>query len=123
MQYNSHMLYTCYLRDGIVYVPAVGKRGGVYVTMEPVAVVPVADSEGVRRAFAEVIGNKRYFYDVGDQAGAAALNRAFTALLRPGLMREARQSILDQLDVFTRTDPAEKRDRTNGAVKWTDEET
>ncbi len=50
------MLYTCYLRDGIVYVPTVGKRGGVYVTMEPVAVVPVADSEGLRRAFAEVIG-------------------------------------------------------------------
>lgn len=49
------MLYTCYLRDGIVYVPTVGKRGGAYVTMEPVSVVPVADSEGLRRAFAEAI--------------------------------------------------------------------
>jgi hypothetical protein len=266
------MYHKCYLRNGTVYVPTVGKRGGAYIVMEPVAVVPVADTEDLRRAFAEAIdkGNpelplikgerlptimlkytrtrswtafvrstltwnigviddrpqiggyllrpdgsweedhdhkikfpagtgmevvvdrliailqdaarnntqpvivdrpkrptplpealligardwvrlppgperideladfiewmanakpkdeqviraeiKRYFYDVGDQASAAALNSAFTALLKPGLTKEARQSLLDQLDVFTRTDPAEKRDRTNGAAKWT----
>jgi hypothetical protein len=51
---------------------------------------------------------KRYFYDVGDQASAAALNDAFTVLLRPDLTREARQSILDRIDVFTRTDPRDR---------------
>jgi hypothetical protein len=56
MQYSRHMLYKCYLRDGIVYVPTVGKRGGAYVIMEPIAVVPVTDSDGLRRAFAQAIG-------------------------------------------------------------------
>jgi hypothetical protein len=55
MQYSQHMLYTCYLRNGIVYVPTVGKRGGAYVIMEPIAVVPVSNSEGLRQAFAAVI--------------------------------------------------------------------
>jgi hypothetical protein len=266
------MHHTCYLRNGTVYVPTVGKRGAVYVTMEPVAVVPVTDSEGLGRAFAETIGKgnpplplvkgewpppimlkytktkswsafvrstltwsigviddrpqiagyllrpdgsleedhdhkikfpagtdmavvidrliailqeaarnntqpviverpprslpplpeallagardwvrlppgperideladfiewmanaepkdeqiiraeiKRYYYDVGAQASAAALNSAFTALLKPGLTKEARQSILDQLEVFTRTDPAENPDPPSGAGKW-----
>jgi hypothetical protein len=35
MQYSRHMLYKCYLRNGTVYVPTVGKRGGAYVIMEP----------------------------------------------------------------------------------------
>ena len=49
---------------------------------------------------------KRYFFDVGDQGGAAALNSALTILLRPGVTQEDRQRILDhQLDVFTRADP------------------
>jgi hypothetical protein len=63
---------------------------------------------------------KRYFHDLGDRAGAAALDSAFTALLKPDLTREARQSILNQLDVYTRTDPAENRQRKNGAAKWTE---
>jgi hypothetical protein len=49
------MLYTCYLRDGVVYVPTVGKRGGVYTTIAPVAAVPVANTEGLRRAFLDAI--------------------------------------------------------------------
>jgi hypothetical protein len=51
---------------------------------------------------------KRYFYDVGDQGSAAALNSALTVLLRPGITKEDRQRILDrQLDAFTRADPGE----------------
>jgi hypothetical protein len=51
---------------------------------------------------------KRYFYDVGDQGSAAALNSALTILLRPGITKEDRQRILDhQLDTFTRADPGE----------------
>jgi hypothetical protein len=63
---------------------------------------------------------KRYFYDVGDQASAAALNSALTVLLRAGITQEDRQRILDrQLDVFTRTDPgayAQIRDWATGAA-------
>jgi hypothetical protein len=63
---------------------------------------------------------KRYFYDVGDQGSAAALNSALTVLLRPGITQEDRQRILDhQLDVFTRTDPgayAQARDWATGAA-------
>jgi hypothetical protein len=63
---------------------------------------------------------KRYFYDVGDQGSAAALNSALTVLLRPGITKEDRQRILHrQLDVFTRTDPgayAQTRDWATGAA-------
>lgn len=62
---------------------------------------------------------KRYFYDVGDQGSAAALNSALTVLLRPNLTQEDRQRVLDSLDVFTRADPAEyaqNRDWTTGAA-------
>jgi hypothetical protein len=50
------MLYKSYLRNGTVYVPTIGNRGGVYIVMEPVAVVPAADTQGLRRAFAAAIG-------------------------------------------------------------------
>jgi hypothetical protein len=50
---------------------------------------------------------KRYFYDVGDQGSAAALNSHLTALLKPGITQGDRQRILDLMDVFTRADPAE----------------
>jgi hypothetical protein len=62
---------------------------------------------------------KRYFYDAGDQGSAAQLNSALTALLRPSLTTEDRQTILNHLDVFTRADPAEyarNRDWTAGAA-------
>jgi hypothetical protein len=50
---------------------------------------------------------KRYFYDVGDQGSAAALNSHLTILLKPGISKEDRQKILDLMDVYTRADPAE----------------
>jgi hypothetical protein len=49
---------------------------------------------------------KRYFYDVGDQGSAHALNSALSVVLRPGTTEDDRQKILDSLDVFTRADPA-----------------
>ena len=63
---------------------------------------------------------KRYFYNVGDQGSAAALNSALTVLLRPGTTKVDRQRLLDQqLDVFTRADPgayARTRDWATGAA-------
>jgi hypothetical protein len=53
----STMLYNCFLRNGVVYVPAVAKlESGVYTDVEPVAVVPAANTEGLRRAFLDAIG-------------------------------------------------------------------
>jgi hypothetical protein len=52
------MLYMCYLRRGFVYVPAVGKRGGVYTVIEPVDVVPVTNTEGLRATFRNVIAKR-----------------------------------------------------------------
>jgi hypothetical protein len=76
-----------------------------------------AKSEDEQAIRAEI---KRYFYDVGDQGSAAALNNALTVLLRPGITKEDRQRILDrQLDAFTRADPgayAQTRDWATGAA-------
>jgi hypothetical protein len=52
------MLYKCYLRKGVVYIPTVGKRGGAYTDIDPIAVVPAADKEGLRRAFLNTIARK-----------------------------------------------------------------
>lgn len=49
------MLYKCYLRNSIVYVPSIGKRGGAYVVIEPVAAVPVSNTDDLHHAFAETI--------------------------------------------------------------------
>jgi hypothetical protein len=49
---NCHI----YLRDGIVYVPTMGKMDkGFYRGVEPVAVVPASNTEALRRALAETI--------------------------------------------------------------------
>lgn len=52
------MLYKCYLRNGIVYVPTVGNRRSVFTLIEPVAAVPVANTEGLRTAFRDTIARK-----------------------------------------------------------------
>jgi hypothetical protein len=51
---------------------------------------------------------KRYFYDVGDQGSAHALNSALSVGrgLGAGTTEDDRQKILDSLDVFTRAYPA-----------------
>jgi hypothetical protein len=50
------MLFNCYLRNGIVYVPVVAKvETGAYMDIDPVTVVPVSDTEKLRRALHETI--------------------------------------------------------------------
>jgi hypothetical protein len=50
------MLVTCTLKDGVVYVPTVAKtQAGFYMRREPVAVVPAADTDALRRAFQDVM--------------------------------------------------------------------
>jgi hypothetical protein len=54
------MLFKCYLRDNIVYVPTVARRKSepIYTNIEPVAVVSVSSTEDVRRALLESIARK-----------------------------------------------------------------
>jgi hypothetical protein len=53
------MLYNCFLKSGIVYVPTVVKmQSGVYSDEEPVAVMPAGNTEGLRRAFLDTISRK-----------------------------------------------------------------
>ncbi len=50
------MQYHCILKNGIVYVPTVAKaEAGYYMDIEPVAVVPVSNTEGLHRAFRDTI--------------------------------------------------------------------
>lgn len=54
------MLFTCYLRDGVVYVPTMARRKSepVYTDIEPVSVVSLDSPEDVRRALLESIARK-----------------------------------------------------------------
>lgn len=52
------MLYSCYLRQGTVYIPTVGRRGGAYTEIEPVSVLPISNTEGLRQEFLNVIARK-----------------------------------------------------------------
>jgi hypothetical protein len=53
------MLFQSYLRHGVVYVPTTAKRGmSVYTAIEPVAVVPVTNTESLRRAFVDAVSRK-----------------------------------------------------------------
>jgi hypothetical protein len=46
------MSVSCFVRKGVVYRPIWAKdTNGLYIAVEPVAVVPVSDTEGLRRAF------------------------------------------------------------------------
>jgi hypothetical protein len=50
------MLFTCTLKDGIVYVPTIVKtEAGFYMRREPVAVVPAVNTDALRRAFHDVM--------------------------------------------------------------------
>lgn len=51
------MLYNCYLRNGVVYVPTVVKlTTGAYVDVEPVSTVAVANTNGLQHAIVDAIG-------------------------------------------------------------------
>ena len=46
----------CYLRNGVVYIPTQGMMDkGFYRDVEPVALVPVSNTEALHRAFTEAI--------------------------------------------------------------------
>jgi len=50
------MLYNCYLKKGIVYLPTVVKQGtAVYMNTEPVTAARVDDTEELRRALRNTI--------------------------------------------------------------------
>jgi len=56
------MLYNLYLKKGTVYLPTVVNQGtAVYMDVEPVTVVPLADTEGLRRALRSTIASKNAF--------------------------------------------------------------
>lgn len=53
------MLYHSYLKNALVYVPTVVKlHTGVYMDVDPVAVLPVVNTDGLRRALLEAIARK-----------------------------------------------------------------
>jgi hypothetical protein len=46
----------CYLRNGTVFIPTQGEiQKGLYLDIEPVAVVSLSDREALHREFAETI--------------------------------------------------------------------
>jgi len=50
------MLFSCTLKNGIVYVPTTVKtEAGFYMRHEPVAVVPAANTDALQRAFHDVM--------------------------------------------------------------------
>jgi hypothetical protein len=57
------MFFHGYLRNGVVYVPTVVRlqKGGAYMDVDPVAVEPIANAEGLRRAFSDAIARKNVF--------------------------------------------------------------
>ena len=53
------MLFHGYLRNGIVYVPTIVQlQTGAYMNVDPVAVVPVANTHALHRAFCDTIARK-----------------------------------------------------------------
>jgi hypothetical protein len=53
------VLYNCFLKKGLVYVADRRKlQTGAYTDIEPVAVVPVSNTESLRRAFLDAIARK-----------------------------------------------------------------
>jgi hypothetical protein len=53
------MLSHLYLRNGTVYVPTVVRlETGAYQDIDPVAVVAITNSEGLKRALSDAIGTK-----------------------------------------------------------------
>ena len=57
------MLFHAYLRNGIAYIPTVARlqKGGAYMDVEPVAVEPVTNTDGLRRALSNAFARKNAF--------------------------------------------------------------
>jgi hypothetical protein len=59
---------------------------------------------------------KRYYYDVGDTVGGDALNRILSDVLEAGTDGESRQELLNSIQAYAKTDPAEVAQDRNLAV-------
>ncbi len=57
------------------------------------------DEKAIRREI------KRYFYHVGDRVGGDQLTAALAHVIDPNVDRETRQEILNDLEIFSRSDP------------------
>jgi hypothetical protein len=70
------MLFSCYLRDGVVYVPTMARRKSepIYTTIEPVSVVPMSSPEEVRRALLETVARKNVVVPDPEGFARAALD-------------------------------------------------
>jgi len=56
------MFYKCYLKRGTVYLPTTVSQGiAVYMDVDPVTVVPVADTDHLRRAMLNTIPKENPF--------------------------------------------------------------
>lgn len=56
------MLYKCYLKNGTVYLPTTVNQGrALYMDVEPVTVVPAADTGRLRRAMHDTIPKENAF--------------------------------------------------------------
>jgi hypothetical protein len=78
--HGNTMVYRCYLRDGLVYLPTVVKdRTGVYWIVDPVVVVSVFDVGALRCAFRDLVAR--------GNVGAPALARSEKSV--PTLARAA----------------------------------
>ena len=56
------MLHTCYLKKGTVYLPTTVNQGiARYMDIDPVAVVPAADTDHLRRALLNTIPEENAF--------------------------------------------------------------
>jgi hypothetical protein len=56
------MMYSIYLKNGTIYLPAMVNQGTArYMEVEPVAVIPVADTNALRRALQTTLSKQNDF--------------------------------------------------------------
>lgn len=99
--------------DGRFHLPPGKRIDELGDLLEWIANAKPEDTQAIRGEI------KRLYFDVGDRQGAAALNRALSDVLEDQDPR-TRQSVLDNFEIYTRTDPAEVgqsgRDLLSGAL-------
>ncbi len=86
--------------DGRFHLPPGERNDEAGDLLEWIANAKPEDTQAIR---AEI---KRLYFDVGDKMGAAALNEALSDILEDP-STATRQSVLDNYEIYTRTDPAE----------------
>lgn len=86
--------------DGRLHLPPGERDDEVADLLEWIANSKPGDTQAIR---AEI---RRLYSDVGDKMGASALNQALSDVLEDPSI-ETRQWVLDNYEIYTRTDPAE----------------